>query len=201
MICWKQCARPSSLKEREREALWWCDEPGTRKESSPPTGLGLLMSKCSALLPIRTSFPLRANCDGWIGFHFQPQANRHGHDSLGFSVNRNNLASHTSRDRWTVVVDLSQFQILLAHLAHLSACVGWPSVLWMTCAFYPLTWGSCRWWVGPEPPLYGQEWKPSVAAECSEMHPFSMHWWKTLNGWVLGSGFRVLLSLMLNKGT
>ena len=163
-------------REREREALWWCEEPGTRKESSPPTGLGLLMSKRSALLPIRTSFPLRANRDGWIGFHFQPQAGRHGHDSLGFSVNRNNAASHTSRVRWTVVVDLSQPRILLAHLVHLRACAGRPCVLWMTCTFYPLVWGSHRWWVMPEPHLCGQEGEPSMAAECFKMRPLSMLW-------------------------
>lgn len=41
-----------------RRSLWWCDETGIRKESSPPTGLGLLMSKCCALLPTITSLQL-----------------------------------------------------------------------------------------------------------------------------------------------
>lgn len=58
MICLKQCTGPFSMKERERETLWWCAEPGTRKESSPPTGLGLLMSICCALLPTVTNLLL-----------------------------------------------------------------------------------------------------------------------------------------------
>lgn len=106
----------------ERHTLWWCDEPGIRKESSPPTGLGLLMSKSCALLPTITGLQLSKSW--WLNrVSLSTSADRNGHDSPKFPVNRINLASHTSNEGWTEMVDGSQspFLIFLAHLTFLRA--------------------------------------------------------------------------------
>lgn len=148
----KQYMGTSSMKERN--TLWWCDEPGIRKESSPPTGLGLLMSKCYAFLPTITS--LQLNNSWWLNI-------------VSLS------ASDWQKCSWFTQIPCEQKQLGFSHLqwrldgggaallvsvknssgpsdALESIILDWPPELWIT--FHPLTWSSHSGLVKTESYLY-----------------------------------------------